>query len=132
MINNDKNAKPNIHIMSDSQNCINILKQKTYTKDEAMIATHQQIDKLQQTIARSDMTSTIIIHWVHSQDKSNCNETVDGHAKISANIIQFLSDDNGLCTCNGVARLLHSTKLINYTTTQQMCMCMESKSMYFV
>ena len=47
-INNIKMKKHqhNIHILSDLQNCSNILKQNTYPKDDVMILTQQRMNKL--------------------------------------------------------------------------------------
>ena len=44
----------------------------------------------------NNITYTITIHWVHSHDKSICNNTIDGYAKIAANIVQFLDNNNGI------------------------------------
>lgn len=89
-----------IHIISDSQNCINTIAQKYNTKDDIAIIIHKQICKILNQLQKHKLPKDHIqIHWVHSHDQSNYNNTVDTMAKIAAKTIQYVSNNDGQCEC---------------------------------
>ena len=114
MMNNGKIQKliikyhiNNIHIISDSRNCINILTHKTYPDDAALIQSHQSIETQLQILQRNpNFDSQIYIHWVHSHSKSAYNNEVDGFAKAVASIIQYTSTNYNECNCKPYPRTI--------------------------
>ena len=68
-------------------------------------------------------------HWVQSHNKSNGNDTVDGYAKIAANIVQFLDNNEEVRKCSGYTRLLCTTSH-QYEQTHSKCTCIWDPNHY--
>ena len=85
----------NIYIISDSQNCINIIKQSNYTKDEVLIEIHEKICKeLNKKIINELPENYINIQWVKSHQDSKYNEEVDMYSKIAAILMLCIADND--------------------------------------
>ena len=84
-----------IHIISDSQNCINIVSQQTSTKDDVMINIHKLIDDEIKILTNLQLPSECIkMQWVHSHDnQSKMHEQVDLNAKNAAQSVFDQFDD---------------------------------------
>ena len=103
-------SKEEIHIISDSQNCIKLLKQEIYTEDEALIQIMQAINDI---FEQNQITNKrIIIHWVESHDESKLNDEVDFLAKIAAQRMIFQQ-------ANFQTNSQHGNQYIAYQTLKQ-------------
>eukprot|EP01084_Bolivina_argentea_P105274 188458_1 len=72
-----------IDIISDSQNCINTIAQKTWAKDDVIIRIHKLICKQLETLKTTQLTENFIeIYWVHShqEEEKTVNDEVDEDA----------------------------------------------------
>ena len=93
-----------IHIISDSQNCIKIIKQDNYIKDDAMLLIYRDINEEFRKMNDASFCPKITIHWVESHKGSVYNDEVDGYAKIAANVVQLIANNDHWCNCKDVER----------------------------
>ena len=107
-MSNKANTSIEIHIISDSQNSLNILKQSVYPKDDALIYIQKQINaQIIKIDAKKTKSINIILHWVKSHDKSDYNQSADGYAKIAALLVRNLSNYYSICRCNQTSQYQH-------------------------
>eukprot|EP01084_Bolivina_argentea_P183969 317389_1 len=69
-----------IDIVSDSQNCINTIAQKTWPKDDVIIRTHRLICKQLEILKTIHLREDFIeVYWVHShqEEEKTVNDEVD-------------------------------------------------------
>ena len=128
----NNNTIPKIHIISDSQNSINIIQQRTYPKDDAMIQIHKQINRQLENIQKESNTKSnifIMIHWVKSHDESKDNNDVDGYAKTAASLVRYLSNYMTICTCNNNKHNDNHT-LVPMNNINENCTCIWRPNQY--
>ena len=88
-----------IHIITDSQNCIKLLKHDNYVKDDAMQLIYEKINQELSRMQECEGGKMINMHWVESHKESIYNDEVDGYAKIAAKTMQFTSTNDNFCYC---------------------------------
>ena len=112
----------NIHIISDSRNCINIIRHNTYPDDAALIQSHQLIETQLRLLQQNPrFNCQIYIHWVHSHSTSNYNNEVDGFAKAAASIIGYTSTNYNECYCKKYPRTIFNH--YNKNNIKDPCTC---------
>ncbi len=73
-----------IDIVSDSQNCIDTIAQKTWPNDDVIIGLHKQVSKQLDVIKSIKLSKEFIeVYWVHShqEEQKTVNDEVDPNAK---------------------------------------------------
>ena len=84
-----------INIISDSQNCIKLIQQSIYPKDEKLIKLHKKICKeLESTKINNLPNGFIKINWVQSHANGKYNNEVDTYAKIAALLVLYIADND--------------------------------------
>jgi ribonuclease HI len=78
-----------INIITDSQNCLNILSQKHKPSDDIIIQLYKLADKQLIEINKLQLPKGFInFYWVHSHSDSNLNIKVDLYAKVAASTVR--------------------------------------------
>ena len=85
----DNDEIEGIAIITDSQNCLNLLQHKDHTNDEIMIGILQNIEKQYHRLDQAWEEEFISFYWVQSHDKSQMNDDVDEVAKMASKFFQI-------------------------------------------
>ena len=84
-----------LRIISDSQNCLKIIQNKTYPKDEILRNIQKKIDtELNKKIITNLPENFIKLQWVESHADSHYNNQVDVYAKIAALLVMYIADND--------------------------------------
>ena len=87
-----------IVIITDSQNCLNLLQQRDHTNDEIMIRILQDIENQYQKMDQEWEKEFIQFYWVQSHNISKVNNDVDEVAKMAGKFLQITGWDEQTAT----------------------------------
>ena len=87
-----------IIIITDSQNCLNLLQQRDHTNDEVMIRIMQNVENQYAKIEQEWESEFIQLYWVQSHHISRINNDVDEVAKIASKFLQIIGWDEQITT----------------------------------
>ena len=90
-----------ITIITDSQNCLNLIQLKDHTNDEILTKILQNITNHYDAINERWEEGSIEFQWVPSHNESKMNDDVDDVAKMASKIIQITGLNEKLTTHKG-------------------------------